>query len=446
MTRWPASNWRTEWLIILGHLGCLAGCAAPTAVALLPVPLPALEMANEAVRAQLETAHATLLLVDERREGGAAERANAYGDLGRLFLASALLTAAEPALRNARELAPDDVDWPYYLGYLYRGRGEIEMAARMFEDAVRLAPDDVPARVWLGRVYLDLDRPEAAADEFVQALALAPRAGAAQIGLGQAALTRGDYDGAVRAFERVLSEAPAASSVHYLLGLAYRGQGDEVRAEQQFAQRGDGEVVLDDPRVAALEVILDSALAYQRRGLASMNSGEWSEAVGLFQNGLAVAPGGDAALRLSLMHKLGSALWLAGDAAAAVEQFEAGVRLSPQFALNHYSLGVVAAARGNTDEAREWLESSLAHEPDLVEARIALASLLHGLGKTAEALPHYAQALKVAPDAADAQYGQALALVDLGRRADARGVLADGLERHPNDSRFTEALGAFLGL
>ena len=39
-----------------------------------------------------------------------------------------------------------------------------------------------------------------------------------------------------------------------------------------------------------------------------------------------------------------------------------------------------------------------------------------------------------------------LALVDLGRRADARGVLADGLERHPNDSRFTEALGAFLGL
>lgn len=425
--------------------GCSTGRGAAGALELQRVLLPALEAADQAVREQLEAAYAELLPLGER--GGLADgkRGAAYGELGELFLAAALATAAEPALLNARALAPGDVRWPYYLGHLYWSRGDAPEAAAMFEEAVRLAPDDLPARIWLGRVHLSMNRVDAAATEFSRVLEAVPDSLAARVGVGQASLARGDYAVAVGELERVLEMAPEASSAQYPLGLAYRGLGDETSAQRHLAQRGDGEVALADPRMEALALVLNSALAYQRRGLAALDVGAWDEAAAQFRSGLTAAPEGDAALRVSLMHKLGSALSLGGDVEGAVEQFEAGIGLSPEFAENHYSLGVILASRGDIDDARRRFETAITYDPDFVEARIALASVLHGLGQPASALPHYARVLGIAPDSADARYAQAAALVDLRRYGEARELLADGLQRHPDDPRFAEALGALLG-
>ena len=425
--------------------GCSSGRSAASALELQRVPLPALDAADQAVREQLEAAYAELLPLGERVGLADAERGAAYGELGELLMAASLATAAEPALLNARALAPADVRWPYYLGHLYRTGGNAAEAATMFEEAINLAPGDLAAHVWLGRVYLTLNRAGEAEAEFSRALAADPDSPAARDGLGQVALARGEYAVAVREFERVLATAPEASSAQYPLGLAYRGLGEEATARRHMAQRGDGEVALADPRMDRLALVLDSALAYQRRGLAAMEVGAWGEAAAQFRNGLAAAPEGDAALRVSLMHKLGSALSLGGDVEGAVEQFEAGISLSPEFAENHYSLGVILASRGDVDDARRRFETAITYDPDFVQARIALGNVLHGLGQPARALPHYAHVLSIAPDSGDARYAQAAALVDLGRYAEAREFLADGLQRHPDDPRFAEALGALLG-
>ena len=425
--------------------GCSRGGDFAGAVELRPVPLPALDTADASVRAQLETAHAELVARGERAELAAAARSAAYGELGELFMAAALPSAAEPALLNAHALAQADVRWPYYLGHLYRDRGAAADAATMFEEATRLAPGDLAAHVWLGRVYLTLNRLDAAEAAFSQALAASPDSPAARAGLGQTALARRDYAAAVRELERVLDVVPGASSVHYPLAQAYRGLGDDLLADRHIAERGDAPVPLSDPRMDALQLVLDSALAYQRRGIESMEAGAWAEAAEHFGNGLAVAQEGDAVLRLSLMHKLGSALWLGGEVEEAIEEFERGIDLSPEYAENHYSLGVIAASRADIDGARRRFEAAITQDQDFIEARIALGRALHGLGQPAAALPHYSHALTVAPDAAEARYAQAAALVDLGRYNEARTLLAGGLERHPDDPRFSEALRALLG-
>jgi tetratricopeptide (TPR) repeat protein len=413
--------------------------------ALRPVPFPALDAADQAVRDQLDAEYAELATRAEDGAVSAADRAEAYGGLGRLFMAASLLVTAEPALLNAHALAPTDPQWPYYLGHVYRIQGDAVTEAAMFEEAVRLDPEDLPARVWLGRAYLDQNRATDAEVEFLRALEVAPDSLAARTGLGRAELVIGDLARAVQELERVLETDPNAASAHYPLGLAYRGLGDEARARRHFALRGDVVMAFPDPRIESLALLLDNPQAFESRGLEALAAGRWDEAETQFREGLVVTSPGDAAARLSLMHKLGTALWLSGRVDEAVDQFDAGVSLSPAYALNHFSLGLVLASRGQLDDARQRFATAVEHDPDYVEARIALGDALLDLGQPEAAISHYARALQIAPDAADARMAQAAALAELGRLDEARQMLADGVTRHPGDRRFVDGLAMLLG-
>lgn len=418
---------------------------ALSAAALREVPPAALDAADAGARQQIEAAYAELLPRAEDASQSDAARGAAYGELGKLLLAASLLKVAEPALVNAETLAPADPQWPYYLGHLHRRIGDLAGAAESFERTLGLAPDDVPAMIWIGRVRLSEGRAEAAEAQFSRVLAADPDDVAARLGLGRAVLARRQYERASRELEQVLALDPGAVAAHYPLGLAYRGLGDMARANAHLAQRADPDEVdlpLDDPRMASLAGLLDSALAHQRRGVEALDNREWAEAARHFRNGLAVAPSGDAILRLSLMHKLGTALWMLGDTDAAIAQFEAGIQLSPGHALNHFSLGVISAQQRELEEARRRFADAVMHDPDFVEARIALGRVLHALGQPEAALPHYAHALRVAPDAAEARYGEAVALAELGRYDEARKLLIDGMRLHPDDGRFADALAA----
>ena len=48
--------------------------------------------------------------------------ADAYGEMGKLFLAAEYFDAAETCFVNAGALAPSDMRWPYYLGHAYQAR------------------------------------------------------------------------------------------------------------------------------------------------------------------------------------------------------------------------------------------------------------------------------------------------------------------------------------
>ena len=91
---------------------------------LRPIVLPNLANASPPVQRQLEQQYAALTAATGNRATPIDDLANAYGEMGKLLMAAEYREAAEACLVNAESLATRDPRWPYYLGHLYKLRGD----------------------------------------------------------------------------------------------------------------------------------------------------------------------------------------------------------------------------------------------------------------------------------------------------------------------------------
>ena len=96
--------------------------------------MPAPEGLNEAAQQQLRLQHARTR--GAAQDVGADALALEYGKLGQLLFTYDFLDAAEPAFRNAQSLRPQDKQWTYYLGMLYRQNGDFEELRVPFSSTV----------------------------------------------------------------------------------------------------------------------------------------------------------------------------------------------------------------------------------------------------------------------------------------------------------------------
>ncbi len=430
-----------------------AGCAgpdagAPAATVTLSAPagsprcgtgLADLDRLGPSVQAQVRERQAAVTGVGE---GGAARDdapGAAQGALGMILMAASLPDAAEACFREAAAAAPDEARWLYHLAHLRREAGALPEAAALFDAVLRLRPDNVAALVRLGDVRLEQDRPAAARPFFEQALALRPDSLSARYGLGRAALLAGDHRRAIDVLEGLLARDPTAAAAHYPLGMAYRALGDRARAEAHLRRRGRTALRPADPWMAEVDALLESARAYETRGNEALDRGEWGAAADLFRRGLALAPDNPA-----LRQRLGTALYLQGDAAGARAEFERVTREAPDFPAAHYSIGVLLQEQGRHRAAIERFETALRYRPTDGEVRLQLARSLRRAGDPGAALEHYRAVLRMASDNVDARFGSAMALVQLRRHREARDRLAAGMEAVPGASVFPHALARLL--
>jgi tetratricopeptide (TPR) repeat protein len=387
------------------------------------------------VQQQMRGAYSSLMLKLEEPGTPALDLGHAYGQLGNLLFAAEYLDAAEVCYVDAQALDPGERRWPYYLGHLYKTRGDLASAVQSFERALSLQPADVATLVWLGSAYIDQGRPDAAEAMFTQALALQPRSVAALAGEGRAALASRDYVRAVSSLEQALAIDPRATMVHYPLALAYRGMGNIEKAGAHLGQRGSVEIGPSDPLMQELAGVLHSAVAYENAGVRALDGGDWMAAAASFRKAIELSP--DSA---SLRHRLGTALSLSGDTRAAAEQFQEALRRSPDYAPAHFSLGVLFEGSERYPEAIEQFSAAVSYDPSYVEAHLQLAELLQRAGHPDASLPHYVQVMKIDPGAAAARFGYAMALVRLKRYQEARARLTEGLKLHPDRPEFAQAL------
>jgi tetratricopeptide (TPR) repeat protein len=383
----------------------------------------------------LRSAYATLDAKIKTSETPAADLANSYGEMGRLLMAAEFTVAAEPYFLNAEALASGDVRWPYYLGHVYRARGDAARSAAAFERALRLAPSDEAVLVWLGDAYLGQDRIAEAKDLLNKLVSANSRSVAALYRLGRAALLERDYAHAAEYFERALTIDPHVSILRYPLAMAYRGLGQAEKAEEQLRQRGDVDVGPVDPLMRQLEVLLDTAPVFEKRAIEASKTGDWKSAAGYLRKALELEPN-DALLR----HKLGTALSMAGDAAGAVEQLQAAVRAAPDNMDARFNLGQVLVSAGRIDEAVPQFLAVVKHTPNDLAARFELAEALRVNRRPLEALPHYEFVLAADRNRAEARFGYALALAGAGRVTAARDQLQLGQKLHPDRPEFGQAL------
>ena len=225
--------------------------------------------------------------------------------------------AAEQCLLTAEALVPTEARWPYYLALLYKDLGDATKSLASFERAVKLQPDDLPTLIWLGSAYLDQGRAGEAEPLFTKAQSLQPRSVPVLFGLGRAALAKQEYSRAVDYLEQALALDPRARVIHYPLAMAYRGMGNLEQADAHLRQRAPGEIHPPDPLREQLDLLIESAIAYEVRGAHALDAGEWDAAAEYFRKGVALAP-----TEPSLRHKLGTALAMTGDTEGAARQFE----------------------------------------------------------------------------------------------------------------------------
>jgi tetratricopeptide (TPR) repeat protein len=355
-----------------------------------------------------------------------------------LLHAAEYFDAAEPLYRNAQLLAGDDPRWPYYLALLHQASGRPDEAEAAFRRTLELQPDDEAALVRLGRMLVERGDAAGAAPLFERARKQSPRPVAALAGLGQVALAQGRPEEAAKALEEGLSLAPEALNLHAPLANAYRALGRTNDAETHRQLWRNTTIPLPDPRREALDELIESGLAYELRGLRAMRQQDWTRAAALFEKGIALAPA-DGAIRRSLHHKRGTALWMAGNTREAVAEFEAVTRLAPDASADeptskaYYSLGVVMASEGKADGAVEHLSKSIAYGPNYAEARVALGDVLRQAGRFDEALGHYEEASRIAPLMTPARIGYATTLIRLQRWSAAREWLEESSRRQPDD-------------
>jgi tetratricopeptide (TPR) repeat protein len=417
----------------------LSACSQPReAPSLRSVALPDISSAAEPVQKQIRDRYQSLQAALDRKDQP-GELATAFGEMGKLFIAAEYYDAAEASLRNAQQLAPDDMRWPYFLGHVYRYRSEPSKAAPFFEQALAHAPNDVPSLVWLAKMNLAQNRPDAAEAPLRKAQSLDSSNGAVLYDLGRVALAKQDYSEAVKYLESALTIDPQATRLHYPLALAYRGLGDRSKAEEHLRLRGEVEPLPIDPLLGEISGLLRNAAAYEARGSQALGARQWPEAVANLKKAVELAPD-NAFTRLNL----GTALYMQGDADAALEQYRKAVSLSPALARAHFAIGVLMEARGQDDEAIKAFDAAVASDPSYAEPRFSLANALRRTGRVQESLSQYSEVLRLDPSVSQASFGYAMGLVRLGRYQEARARLETATKTFPDQPGFAHALARLL--
>jgi tetratricopeptide (TPR) repeat protein len=407
------------------------GMADAGAQSLLEVNLPDLSSVHPSVQQQLSQAYATL--VERLRADGPPEvRADAFGEMGKRFMATRFNDEAERSLRNAERLAPRDFRWPYYLGHVLRNTGDLTGAAESFERARLLRPADFPTLIWLARVDLDLARPQDAEQRLTEARAVDSSQPAVRVELGRAALAQ--------ALNREIT------AIHYPLGMAYRGLGELEKAAEHLEQRvsstsrrGMTEIPIPDPLLSALSGIVQTPQLYRERGLDAAATGNWAEAVKNFRLAVDAEPG-LAGMRVNLA----AALERVSDARGALEQYEQALGLDPGLAEAHFGLADLLERGGREQEALSAFAAAVAVNPNFIAAQVRLADALRRTDQLQESLAHYRQVIALEPADLAARFGEAMALVRLARYAEARDRLAESIIVHPEQPMFRQAMARIL--
>ena len=252
---------------------------------------------------------------------------------GDLWWTEGKYTAALQAYGAAAERCPRCPQPHVRLGTVYQIQGRGEEAWQAYLDAIRRGGIDDEVRAGLARLYVAQDASAWAVDYLQHLVEHRPLRGDLWAELGDAYLAAGERTKAQEAFERALTLDLAAErrqAVHDRLGMMHI-ESDVERALSHLIEVEGG----PDPTLSTHATRLIVAL----RGIIQ---------------------GEEPALARA---KLGEALFQRGDLALARRQFEAALKLEPDYVDGHTYLGHVLSLMGENDLAVHHLEQAIAVEP-----------------------------------------------------------------------------------
>jgi tetratricopeptide (TPR) repeat protein len=197
----------------------------------------------------------------------------------------------------------------------------------------------------------------------------------------------GSYDQASRILEVSVSKQPDNSDAHLLLAQIYTLEDRRTDAIHEFTR--------------TIELVPQSAVAYDALGTALNRFAEFEQARKAFEQSIAIDPS------VAQPHiNLAMSLAQANEMSAAAEQLQAAIRLAPRepsAATAHYLLAKVYADSDPT-RALDELNSAVKIDAHNVEAWLALGELRRSINDEAGTIEAFTSAVAANPQDADAQY------------------------------------------
>jgi len=179
--------------------------------------------------------------------------------------------------------------------------------------------------------------------------------------------------------------------------------------------------------------------ALHRLGVLEMQKGEHASAVELIGQAVKLNP------QAAHFHaSLGQALSASGRATDAVAVFEQALVIRPDLVEALYGLGVTLQHLQQRDRAAEIYRRLLKINPDSCDAHNNLGNVLYASGKIAEAAEHYRRAIEIDPDRPEAFGNLGIALGALNRMDESIAMLEQAARREPVSPAVCNNLGNAL--
>jgi tetratricopeptide (TPR) repeat protein len=214
--------------------------------------------------------------------------------------------------------------------------------------------------------------------------------------------------GAYELWRRGWRERPGlrwAGSVLVLVGVTALGARTVARNEEYRSEVSIWQTVVDRWPI--------SPGAHYNLGIFLANTGRTSEAIAQYEAALRLEPD-----YVEAHINLGNALGRAGRTSEAIAQYEAALRLKPD-AETHINLGNALGRAGRTSEAIAHFEEALRLKPAFAEAHNNLGNALARAGRTQDAIAQYETALRLKFDYAAAHYNLGNAFGSVGHTPEA---------------------------
>jgi protein O-GlcNAc transferase len=141
-------------------------------------------------------------------------------------------------------------------------------------------------------------------------------------------------------------------------------------------------------------------------------------------------------------HLLGLLQWDLGDRHTAIAHLRQAIRLQPDQALHHNTLGGMLIETENYVEAEKCLGKALALSPEFYEARCNLGLALYHQNRLTQALDCFRQVLSAQPEYWMAWANLGLVQLTLGDMHAAASAYENALRGHPGQTRWQANLGA----
>ncbi len=311
----------TRTIALALAFGLLAGCGGGTPPADHPEPPPPLDDGNGAA----PTASAT-----PATSSPAVQQAFDAIQAGDFAKAKQLLT-------DVRAKNPKDAEAALLLGVANEKLGDAATAAGLYREAMTLNPKLIDAAVYLAALLHDTGDAAGCADAAAKGLAIQPKQPDLLLNRALCLEMKGDKEAAAKAYGDAVDASPDDAELRIAYAQILAGTGQKDKAVEQLKQ-----VKTDKPELVGAIANMFGKL------------GEPSACLAVLDKPIADKPSPDLLVRRGVCkHDL-------KDAKGEKADYEAALKLKPDFAPAHYYLGLYYRVAKNKKQAIAELEKAVA--------------------------------------------------------------------------------------